>query len=45
MPKYCITVLFQQFSKTLNQFFYLSSGNENLETCIPVWFENLKEQK
>ena len=25
--------------------FYLSSKNENLETCIPVWFEQLRELK
>ena len=39
MLKYYITILLQQFMKTLNQFFYLSSGKENLETCISVWFE------
>ena len=31
--------------ETLNQFFYLSSENENLETCVQVWFEKLKESK
>ena len=45
MPNYYITVLFRQFTKTLNQFFHLSSGNENLETCIPVWFKKLNKQK
>ena len=25
--------------------FYLSGPNENLETCIPVWYEQLKELK
>ena len=29
----------------LNQFFYLSSANENLEICVSVWFAQLKEQK
>ena len=43
MPKYYITVLFRQFRKTVNQFFYLSSVNEKLETCMPVWSEQLKE--
>ena len=36
MLKYYFTVLFQQFTKTLIHFFYLSSVNENLETCTPV---------
>ena len=39
MLKYYITVLFRQFTKTLNQYFYLSNANENMETCIPLWFE------
>ena len=26
----------RQFAKTLNQFLYLSSANENLENCIQV---------
>ena len=29
-------VSFRKFTKTLNQFFDLSSGNENLETCTQV---------
>ena len=33
----------RQFAKTLNQFLYLSSANENLENCIQVWFEQLKK--
>ena len=28
--------ILRQFTKTLNQFFYLSIENENLETCIQV---------
>ena len=45
MLKYYITVSFRQYTKTLNQFFYLSSENENLETCVHGWFEQLKESK
>ena len=37
MLKYYITVSFWQFTTTLNQFFYLSSAQENLETYIQVW--------
>ena len=36
MLKYYITVSLRQFTKTSNQFFYLSSANENLEICMPV---------
>ena len=36
MLKYYITALFRQFSKTLYHFFYLSSANKYLETCMPV---------
>ena len=43
--KMFITFLFQQFTKTLNRIFYLKRTNENLETCLPVWFEQLKELK
>ena len=43
MLKYFVTISFRQFTKTLNQFFYLSNANENLDTCIQVWFEQLKE--
>ena len=45
MLKYYITVLFRQFTKTINQSFYLSSASENLKTCIRVWYEKLKELK
>ena len=46
MLKHYITISSQQFKKkTLNQFFYLSSANKNLETCIQVWFGHLKELK
>ena len=45
MLNYYITVLLRQFTKTLNQFFYLSSANKDLETYVPVWFEQFKEQK
>ena len=45
MPKNYITVLFRQFMKTLNQFFYMSRENQNLETWVLVWFEQLKELK
>ena len=45
MLKYYITFSFQQFTKTLNQFFYLSSAIENFGTGIQVWFEQLKELK
>ena len=45
MLKYYITASLQQFTKTLNHFFYLSSANENLETCIQIWSEQLKKLK
>ena len=45
MLKYCMTILPQQFLKTLNQLFYLSRVNENLETCMPIWFECLNQSK
>ena len=38
MLKYNIKISLQQFTKTLNQFFYLSRANKSLEICIPVWF-------
>ena len=43
MLKYYITVSFRQFMKTLNQFSYLSSPNENLETCMQARFAKMKE--
>ena len=36
MLKYYITISLHQFTKNLNQIFYLSRTNENLEICIPV---------
>ena len=39
----CIAILFKQFTKTLNQFFYLSGAKKNLEDHIPVRFEQQKE--
>ena len=45
MPKYCITILLWQFTKTLHQLFNLSEGKENLEICMPVLFEQLNESK
>ena len=36
MLKYCITVSLRQFKKTLNDAFYLSRPNKNLETCMPA---------
>ena len=41
MVKNYITISFQQFTKTSNQDFCLARPNENLKTCMPVWFENL----
>ena len=38
MLKYNIKISLQQFTKTLNQFFYLSRANKSLEICMPVWF-------
>ena len=43
MRKYYITVLFRQFTKTSNQLFYISGANENKETCMPPWFEQLEK--
>ena len=43
MLKYCILAIFWQFTKSLNQYLYLSKENENMETCIFAWFEQLKE--
>ena len=43
MLKYYITVSLRQFTKTSNQFFYLSRVNKNLEICMPVWFVELNE--
>ena len=34
MLKYYITVSFRQFTKTLNQSFYLSSENEKFGVCL-----------
>ena len=34
MLKYYIKYLFRQFTKTLNQFFYWSSANKNLQTYL-----------
>ena len=31
--------------ENFNQFFYLSRTNGNFETCMPFWFEQLKELK
>ena len=45
MQKYYITVSLRQLTRILNQFFYLSSANENLETYVQVWLEQLKELK
>ena len=42
---YAKIVPLRQLSKTLYWFFYLSSANENLETGIQVWFEQLKKLK
>ena len=39
MLKYYIIVSFRPFTKTLNQFFYLSSAKESLETYMQVRFE------
>ena len=36
MLKYYITISLHQFTKNLNQIFYLSRTNENLEICVPV---------
>ena len=44
MLKYYITFLFRQFTKTLNRFFHLRR-QKNLETCMPVRFEQFKELK
>ena len=40
-------ILHHSFIRTIyeNQFCYLSSANKILETCIQVWFEQLKELK
>ena len=43
MLKYYTTVSFLQIAKTSNQFFCLCSENENFETCIQAWFEQLQE--
>ena len=43
MLKYYITVSLRHFTKTSNQFFYLSSANENSEICMRVWFVQLNE--
>ena len=33
----------RQFAKTLNKYFYLSWENENLEICLQVLSEQLRE--
>ena len=43
MLKYNITALFQQFTEILNQHFHLFTANKNLQTCLPVSFQQLKE--
>ena len=43
MLKYYITVSGWLFAET--SVFYLSGANKNLETCIKIWFEQLKELK
>ena len=35
-----ITIIYERFNSI---FLYLSCANENWETCIPVWFEQLKK--
>ena len=48
MEKYNITVLFRQFTKTLNQFLFLSRGNKHFEirmSILLMWSEfNCKTQ-
>lgn len=44
MKKYYITVSFQQFSKIINQLFYLSRANENLESCMSPSIGQLNSQ-
>ena len=43
MLKYNITLLLWQPTETFNLLLYLSRTNGNYETCIPIWFEQLKE--
>ena len=45
MLKYYVTVSLREVMKTSNQLFYLSGANGNLETCIQISFEQLKELK
>ena len=45
MAKYYNTISSRQFTKTLNQFLYLSRAKENLETWMPILFEKLNESK
>ena len=40
-----ITILLQQFTKTLNKFLNLCRINESLEICTPVLFDQLNESK
>ena len=40
-----ITILLQQFTKTLNKFLNLCRTNESLEICTPVFFDQLNESK
>ena len=45
MIKCYATDSLRQFTKTLNQFFFLSGAKKNLEICKPVWFAQLSELK
>ena len=45
MLNYYIAISLWQFTKTLNQVFYLSEKNKNLEIYRPVWLEQLNELK
>ena len=45
MLKNYITISLGQFTKTLNQFFYLSRANEKFESCMPVLLDQLNELK
>ena len=43
--KYHMKISLWHFTKTLNQFFYLSRKDENLEICIVIWFAQSNESK
>ena len=45
MLNYYIAISLWQFTKTLNQVFYLPEKNKNLEIYMPVWLEQLNELK